>query len=193
MGAPAAAGGARTNSRCPSLPLPEGGRARSLYRVRVGVCLGVGPEGWLRCFAHPSGGALSAGGMHSTLLLLWALQKWQLGFLVSLYLLSRICPNCACMHVLLVPYSFFAFCCSGRGVSRCKHCSIAAQGSRSQPVSEVPTSDNEFVISCSKRLLFNWKSLLWVLQWHIASIGNIWSLILRSCISVTSSFMLKPK
>ena len=29
------------------------------------------------------------------LLLLWALQKWQLGFLVSLYLLSRICPNCA--------------------------------------------------------------------------------------------------
>ena len=31
---------------------------------------------------------LSEGGMSSTLLLLQALQKWQLGFLVSLYLLG---------------------------------------------------------------------------------------------------------
>ena len=60
---------------------------------------GWGPDrglGW-RC---GSGGVptplvvVCAGGMRNTLLLLWALQKWQLGFLVSLYLLPRICPSC---------------------------------------------------------------------------------------------------
>ena len=56
-------------------------------------------------------------------------------FLVSLNLLSRICPNCACMQLFLVPYSFFELCCLKRGVSRCKPCSTAAEGPRSQPVS----------------------------------------------------------
>ena len=37
-------------------------------------------------------GSVACGAMLSTLLLLQALQKRQLGFLVSLYLLSRICP-----------------------------------------------------------------------------------------------------
>ena len=32
---------------------------------------------------------------------------------------------------ILVPYSFFVFCCLKRGVSRCKHCSPLAKGSRS--------------------------------------------------------------
>ena len=41
--------------------------------------------------------------------------------LVFLYLLSRICPNCACTQLFLVPYSFFVFCCSRRCLSRCKH------------------------------------------------------------------------
>ena len=36
---------------------------------------------------------LGAGGMHSTLLLLWALQKWQLGFLVFLYLFVHNLPQ----------------------------------------------------------------------------------------------------
>ena len=102
------------------------------------VCPGVGPEGWLRCFAHPLGGVVS-GGMCSTPLLLQAFQKWQLGFLVSLYLLSRICPNCPYMQLILVPYSFFVFCCWRRGVSRCRHCSTAAKGPRSQPVSNLST------------------------------------------------------
>ena len=66
--------------------------------------------------------------MHSRLLLLQALQQWQLGFLVFFYLLSRICPNCVSMQLFLVPYNFFAFCCSRKGVSRCKHCSTAAKG-----------------------------------------------------------------
>ena len=43
-------------------------------------------------------------------------------------------PNCACMKLFLVPCSFFVFCCSRRGVSKCKHCSIA-KGPISQPVS----------------------------------------------------------
>ena len=49
------------------------------------------------------------GGMCSTLLLLQALQKCQLGFLVSLYLLSRICPTCTCTRLVLVLYSFLVF------------------------------------------------------------------------------------
>lgn len=53
-------------------------------------------------------------------------------FLVFLYLLSRICPNCACTLCL---YSFFVFFCSRRHLSRWKHCSATAKGSRSQPVS----------------------------------------------------------
>ena len=57
-------------------------------------------------------------GMNNTLLLLptpgfllQVLRKWQLVFLVCLYLLPRICPNYTCMQLFLVPYSFFAFCC----------------------------------------------------------------------------------
>ena len=58
------------------------------------MCPGVGPEGWLRCFAHPLGGVVCRGHAQypvfapDTLFLLQALQKWQLGFLVSLYILG---------------------------------------------------------------------------------------------------------
>ena len=68
-------------------------------------------RGWLRWFAHLFV-MLSAGGMRSTLLLLQtprflllALQKWQLGFLVSVSFGSRICPNCT--QLFLVPYNFY--------------------------------------------------------------------------------------
>ena len=70
------------------------------------------------------------GGMCSTLLLLQALQKCQLGFLVSLYLLSRICPTCTCTRLVLVLYSFLVFFCSRWGV--CPDASIAALQKRSQ-------------------------------------------------------------
>ena len=58
------------------------------------MCPGVRQEGWLRWSAHPSGGVECRGHAQNTPLL-QAPQKWQLGFLVSLYLLLRIFPNCA--------------------------------------------------------------------------------------------------
>ena len=39
------------------------------------------------------------------------------------------------MQLFLVPYSFFVFCCSKRGMSRCQHCSTAAKGPGPRPVS----------------------------------------------------------
>ena len=46
------------------------------------MCPGVWPEGWIRCFAHPSGGVECKGHAQyaafalNTLLLLLALLKW---------------------------------------------------------------------------------------------------------------------
>ena len=63
--------------------------------------------------------------------LLLALQKWQkwffILFFVIFYLLVQDCPS-ACTHLFLVPYGFFEFCISRRGVSKCKVCSTAAKG-----------------------------------------------------------------
>ena len=59
---------------------------------------------------------------------------WFLGFfclfvcLSFCILWSRICPNCACMQLFLVPCSLFAFCSSRRGMSGYKRCSTAAKG-----------------------------------------------------------------
>ena len=55
---------------------------------------GVGPEGGLRWFAYSLGGVVCRGHVRypvfasDVLFLLQALQKWQLGFLVSLYVLG---------------------------------------------------------------------------------------------------------
>ena len=57
------------------------------------------------------------------LFLLLALQKWQLGFLVFLYLFVHDLPQLHMHTVILVPYSFFVFCCLQKGLSRCEHCS----------------------------------------------------------------------
>ena len=64
------------------------------------------------------------------LLLLQALQKWQV-FLVSLYLLSVICPNWACMQLFLVPYNIFCILLLEEWCARCKHCNTAVKGLRS--------------------------------------------------------------
>ena len=117
--------GARTSNRFPC-SLSKEGQTGSLYGVRVGVRPWVRLEGWLRCFAHSFGG-VEYRGMHSTLLLLPALQIQQLGFVSLCILLSIICPNCACTQLFLVPYNFFVFCCSRRHLSRCKHCSKRSQ------------------------------------------------------------------
>ena len=73
------------------------------------MCPGVRPERWLRCFAHPLGGGVCRGHAKyldfapDPLLLLQALQKWQLGFLVSLYLLSIILPQLCMRAVIFSP------------------------------------------------------------------------------------------
>ena len=57
---------------------------------------------------------------------------WIFGLFVSFV------QNWPQLHIhafILAPYSFFVFCCLKRGVSRCKHCSPLAKGSRSQSVS----------------------------------------------------------
>ena len=75
-------------------------------------------RGWLWWFAHPSAGVeckeqtlypALLGTKQSTLFLLQALQKWQLGFGSFLYLLSRICPNCACTVFCFLFFCFFVF------------------------------------------------------------------------------------
>ena len=53
--------------------------------------------------------ALCAGGMHSALLLLLALQKWQLGFWPLLYLVVHNLPPVHTHAVILAPYSSSLF------------------------------------------------------------------------------------
>ena len=63
-----------------------------------------------------------------TLLLPPALQKWQLGFLVSLYLFVHNLPQLHRHEVIFSPlYTFFIFCYSRRHLGRCKHCSKGSQ------------------------------------------------------------------
>ena len=86
----------------------------------------------------PSSGVECRGACAVTLLLLPALQKWHLGFggqfffFFLFYLLVQNLPVYA--QLFVVPYSFFVFCSSRRGVSRCKRCSTEAEGPR--PVSD---------------------------------------------------------
>ena len=102
------------------------------------MCPEVRPQGWLRWSACPFGSTECRGHASypafapNTLFLLLAPEKWQLVFLVFLYLSSIICPNYACIQLFLVPYSFFVFCCLRRCLSRCKLCNTAAKGPRSQ-------------------------------------------------------------
>lgn len=47
----------------------------------------------------------------------------EVGFWPFCILLFIICPNCSCMWLILVPYSFCVFYRSRRHLSRCGHCS----------------------------------------------------------------------
>ena len=75
---------------------------------------GVGLEAWLRWSAHPLGGVESRGHVQCSpfapdpLILLLALQKWQLGFLVFLYL---IVYNLSQLHMGTVIFSPSQFLC----------------------------------------------------------------------------------
>ena len=78
--------------------------------------------------------------MRSTLLLLWTpcfcsrLFRVAAGFsfLVFLYLVVHICPNCMYTQLFLVPYSFFVFCCSRRRGDVSPGESMATKGLRSE-------------------------------------------------------------
>ena len=80
---------------------------------------------------------MRARGKHSTLLSLptpcfssglFRSGSWV--FLLFLCLLFIMCPNCACMQLFLVSYSFFVICSSRRCLSRCKHGNTAGKGPR---------------------------------------------------------------
>ena len=90
MGPTAAAGGSEKKKQLPVLA-PKSGRACSSHGLRVEVFGGPGvhPEGWLRKFAHPLGAVLGRRHAQSPAFLL-VLQKWQLGFLVFLYLIHNL-------------------------------------------------------------------------------------------------------
>ena len=65
----------------------------------------------------------------------WLFRNDSWDFLVFLYLLSEICPDCNCTQLFLLPSSLFVFWCSRRYLNKGKHCSITAKGPSSQPVS----------------------------------------------------------
>ena len=101
--------------------------------------------GWLRCFVHPLGGGVCWGHVGYPVFAPGS-SKVAVGCVFFGLFVSvgpRICPNCAGTQLFLVPYSFFVFCRSRRGVSRCNDCSTAAKSPRSQPVSfHAPLSPN---------------------------------------------------
>ena len=113
----------RTNNGFPCLLLlGRGGEWQAVPMLGEGSSWFRSPaRRWPRWFSHLLGGAVCRGHV------LWVLQKWQLGVLVSLHLLSKICSNWVvifgpiqflCILVLRVLQVYFA--------SRCKalqHCS----------------------------------------------------------------------
>ena len=128
--------------------LPGGGASVSLYGVRVRMCPGVGLG---RLGVLPTSlVVLCARGLCSTLFLpltpyfcsgLFRSGSWV--FWSLCIFLSIICPNCTCIQLFLVPYSFFVFrylkC-----LSRYKHWSILAKGPRYQPISILPKAIYRF-------------------------------------------------
>ena len=97
--------------------------------MRVGLCPGIRLSGWLRCFAYPSGGGVCTPCFCSQHSVLQAPQKWPLNFLVSVYLLSRICLTCTCTQLFLDPTVSLYF--VAQGVV-CPGTSITALQGRSQ-------------------------------------------------------------
>ena len=110
------------------------GGACSQRGLRVEVCQGVGLEGWPGWFAHPLGcGVCRVRAQYPA----FAPGSSKVAFWIFGLFVSFV-QNWPQLHIhafILAPYSFFVFCCLKRGVSRCKHCSPLAKGSRSQSVS----------------------------------------------------------
>ena len=130
--------GSERKNRFPCLLTPQRGRACSLDGVIVRVSPGVRPGRCLRCFANPSGGGVEWRGICTSLAAktcfysrLFKCRSWVF-WVTFVSFVSRICPNCSCTQLFLVPNSFFVFCCWRRSVSGCKHCYTAAKDPRSQ-------------------------------------------------------------
>ena len=103
-----------------SCSFPDG-QAGPLNVLRVGAGPGVRPEGCLRWSAHPLGGTVFGDPRQYPAFAPNTLGM-AVGILVFCILLLIIYPKQVCTPLILVCYSFFAFCCL-RHLSRCKHCS----------------------------------------------------------------------
>ena len=84
---------------------------------------------------------LCAGGMHNTVLLLltpcfcsWLFRSGSWAFSGLFVSFVQNLPQLHMHAVIFSPLQFFLFCCLWRGVFRCKHCSTAAKGPRSQSI-----------------------------------------------------------
>ena len=152
-----------------------GQRALSLHGVRVGLCPGIGLEGWLRWFVHlfvvsNAGGRVrspafapypilfASGSSEIAVGCFWALyllvqDLFQLHMHTVIIQFSSVAQSCPTLcnpmnrstrdlpvhHQLPeftqthVPYNFFVFCCSRRGIPMCKLCTRATKDPRSQP------------------------------------------------------------
>lgn len=106
--------------------LHEEGRAGSLSGVRVGLGPGVGPEGWHMWLLYPLG-AVCRGHAQSPAFAPSFSELASDFFLSFSIFLSIICPSCPGTQLFLVRYSFFAFCCWRRCLSRYQHCSRGSQ------------------------------------------------------------------
>ena len=91
-------------------------------------------EELLRQFAYSFGGVERRGQKCNTLFLLptscfcsWLFRNGSWVFWPFCILLCIICPNCACLQLVLVRYSFFLFCCQRRHLSRCRYYSKGSQ------------------------------------------------------------------
>ena len=147
------------------------------------------PDRWLRCSAPVPlwcsvcrGHAQYPAFAPDTQFLLWALQKWQIGvFFWSFWIFwSRICPNCACIQLFLVPYSFFVFGCLRRNLSRCKHCSKGSQ----VPACLRMTSEKKYLRSTlvpSRASLHGWSLHLPPRAWSYWEAPSNWGVGTAGC------------
>ena len=106
---------------------PRGMGASSSYGASVGVHPGVGPEGWLGCFAHPSGGGVCRDSGVEWAVPWFCSRLLKRGSWVFLTFGSSICPKCTCTQLFSALCSFAVFRCLRRSVSRCEHWSKVSQ------------------------------------------------------------------
>lgn len=92
----------------------------------IGQGQGSGQKGGLGGLTSPLV-VSCAGGLHGALLIALGSSEVAVGFFsflgVSLNFIVHNLPQLLIHAVIFIPDSFFAFCCSSRGLSRCKHCS----------------------------------------------------------------------